>query len=91
MNDACQAVERLASALALLNPSAVLDRGYAIVTSHDGHLVSDARELRVGDDVGLTLATGQARATVTSTGASENQATDVIDRAHGHRRAASTP
>ena len=62
---AARAVERLASALALLNPSAVLDRGYAIVTNREGAIVCDARTMHVGDDVGLTLASGGARARVT--------------------------
>ena len=57
--------ERLAAALALLNPSAVLDRGYAIVTATAGTIVTDARELRVGEDIGVTLARGHASATVT--------------------------
>jgi exodeoxyribonuclease VII large subunit len=90
MNDAARTVDRLAAALALLNPSAVLDRGYAIVTSHDGHVISDARELRVGDDVGLTLAAGHARATVTSKDSSEDPPTDIIEPANGPPRAAST-
>ena len=64
---AARDVERLGAALTLLNPAAVLDRGYAIVASHDGRVVSDARDLRVGDDVALTLAKGRAEATITAT------------------------
>jgi exodeoxyribonuclease VII large subunit len=60
-------VERLGAALALLNPAAVLERGYAIVTADDGRVVADAREIGIGDDVTLTLATGCAQATVTAT------------------------
>ncbi|HSC22879.1 MAG TPA: exodeoxyribonuclease VII large subunit [Casimicrobiaceae bacterium] len=64
---AARDVERLGAALALLNPAAVLDRGYAIVTEADGRIVGNAGELRVGDEVGLTFAKGRARATIKST------------------------
>ncbi|HEX6136648.1 MAG TPA: exodeoxyribonuclease VII large subunit [Casimicrobiaceae bacterium] len=64
---AARDAQRLRTALALLNPAAVLDRGYAIVTAPDGAIVSDARRLRPGDDVALTLAKGRAMATVTAT------------------------
>ena len=72
MNDASEVVERLAAALALLNPSAVLERGYAIVATPDGAVVSDASHLRTGDDVRLTLARGRADARVTSTESGED-------------------
>jgi len=64
---AARDVERLGAALALLNPAAVLDRGYAIVTEGDGRIVGNAAELRIGDEVGLTFAKGRARATIDST------------------------
>jgi exodeoxyribonuclease VII large subunit len=57
-------MERLGAALALLNPTAVLDRGYAIVTAADGAIVTDARDLASGADVGLRFAKGRAQATV---------------------------
>jgi exodeoxyribonuclease VII large subunit len=60
-------VERLGAALALLNPEAVLDRGYAIVTAAGGGIVGDVRQIRVGEDVGLTFAIGSAVATVKAT------------------------
>lgn len=60
-----RSVERAAGALALLNPAAVLERGYAIVTSCDGAIVSDAGKLRIGEDIALTLAQGRAGARVT--------------------------
>jgi exodeoxyribonuclease VII large subunit len=59
--------ERLGEALALLNPEAVLERGYAIVTAHDGRVIADACEMRVGDNIALTLARGRALASVTAT------------------------
>ncbi|HET9339196.1 MAG TPA: exodeoxyribonuclease VII large subunit, partial [Casimicrobiaceae bacterium] len=54
----------LAQSLAHLNPSAVLERGYAIVTAADGRIVQDAATLARGDRVGIALAHGGARATV---------------------------
>jgi len=65
--------ERLGAALALLNPEAVLERGYAIVTAHGGRVIGDAGELRVGDDVALTLARGRAHASVTATDAGRDR------------------
>jgi exodeoxyribonuclease VII large subunit len=72
---AARDTQRLGAALALLNPAAVLDRGYAIVTGHDGAIVSDASRLRAGDDVALTLARGRATAMVTATECSETAPT----------------
>ena len=64
-------VGRLGAALALLNPEAVLDRGYAIVTGPEGDVVSDAQQLRGGDDVRIAFARGHAEATVIRTSGSE--------------------
>ena len=54
----------LARSLAHLNPQAVLDRGYGIVTAKDGAIVKDASTLAVGDDVELAFARGTAGATI---------------------------
>lgn len=59
-------VERLADALAHLNPAAVLDRGYAIVQRGGESVVTDARQLALGESVTLTFARGRAQADVTS-------------------------
>ena len=58
-------VASLARSLEHLNPSAVLDRGYAIVTAADGRIVHDSASLARGDDVAITLAHGEVGATVT--------------------------
>jgi exodeoxyribonuclease VII large subunit len=58
----------LAQSLAHLNPSAVLERGYAIVTAADGRIVQDASTLARGDRVGIALAHGSAEAKVESVG-----------------------
>jgi exodeoxyribonuclease VII large subunit len=64
---AARDVERLAAALALLDPSGVLERGYALVTDRADEIVTDAATLRIGDEVSLTLARGSARSRVTAT------------------------
>ncbi|MEO8485165.1 MAG: exodeoxyribonuclease VII large subunit [Betaproteobacteria bacterium] len=63
-DDAALRVATLAQSLAHLNPSAVLERGYAIVTSADGRIVQQASTLKTGDRVSLTLARGGADAIV---------------------------
>ena len=55
----------LAGNLAHLNPQAVLERGYAIVTGADGAIVQDAAALSAGEDVDIAFARGKAAATVT--------------------------
>jgi exodeoxyribonuclease VII large subunit len=54
----------LAQNLAHLSPQAVLERGYAIVTTAAGGVVQDAAQLAPGDDVTLTLARGSAKAVI---------------------------
>jgi|SRR5882672_10572203 len=61
---ASTAVGRLGGALALLNPEAVLERGYSIVTTADGAIVSDARRIRIGESARLMFAKGAATATI---------------------------
>ncbi len=63
-DDAARRVEALAQGLSLLNPSAVLERGYAIVTAADGRIVQDAATLHRGDRIGVALARGSAEAVV---------------------------
>jgi exodeoxyribonuclease VII large subunit len=65
-------VERLAGHLRALgahlvhlNPKAVLERGYAIVTTAGGAIVQDSRQLNPGDDVALAFAQGAADARIT--------------------------
>ena len=48
-----------------LDPSAVLDRGYAIVATPEGDIVTDSATLRIDDEVKLTLARGAALARIT--------------------------
>lgn len=55
----------LETALRTLNPSAVLDRGYAIVM-HGGSVIRCAEALESGDQVHIRLASGALEANVTS-------------------------
>ena len=64
---ASRVLHRLGDALALLNPGAVLERGYSIVAANDGTIVADARQLSIGATVALTFAKGRAAATVDAT------------------------
>jgi exodeoxyribonuclease VII large subunit len=58
----------LAASLEQLSPLRVLDRGYAIIESAAGHVVTDAGQVDVGDPIGVRLAKGRLAATVTSRG-----------------------
>lgn len=56
-----------AAQLDALSPLKVLGRGYAIMRDGEGHVVSRADALRVGDEVTVLLGSGGANATVTGT------------------------
>ena len=58
----------LAAALAQLSPQATLERGYSIVRSSQGHVVSDSSQLATGDVVELLFARGSARSRIEHTG-----------------------
>ena len=60
-------LEHSAAQLEALSPLKVLGRGYAIARDAAGHVIADAQELRVGDELHVTLAKGVAHATVTGT------------------------
>lgn len=58
-------LEHYAASLQQLNPHQVLARGYAIVQQQNGHAVTDATQLTVGENLQLTLHHGQAAVVVT--------------------------
>ena len=62
-----QALAAFAAHLSHLNPEAVLERGYGIVTSDAGRIVRDASELAVGDRIGVRLSRGRVTAEVETT------------------------
>ena len=54
----------LSASLNQLDPHAVLNRGYALVTRSDGRAVRRADEVAVGDELRLTFGQGHGKATV---------------------------
>lgn len=61
-----QVLSHLQQNLQHLNPTAVLTRGYALVQTKSGAVVSDSSQLSSGEEVILTLGVGSASATVNS-------------------------
>lgn len=59
-----QSLSRLSAHLQHLNPQAVLERGYSIVSAEDGTIVRDAARLRFGERVVLAFAKGRAAARI---------------------------
>ncbi|MFT3849851.1 MAG: exodeoxyribonuclease VII large subunit [Propionivibrio sp.] len=57
---------RLAASLAHLNPNAVLDRGYSIVTNRAGVILHNADSLEPNDPIAVCFGSGRANAAVTS-------------------------
>lgn len=60
--------------LAVLNPLAVLGRGYAIVTGPEGQALTKASQVKPGDDVTIRLQQGQIEAKVYSCKRSDQNA-----------------
>ena len=66
-------IARLAASLAHLNPNAVLERGYSIVTNATGVIVRNADSLEPNDSIAVCFRSGRANATVTSVQRGEDQ------------------
>ena len=54
----------LSASLGQLSPLRVLDRGYAIVESGEGHVLTDPAQVAAGDSIAVRLAKGRLRAVV---------------------------
>lgn len=67
VDDAQMHVEKLKATLTALSPKSTLDRGYAVLQNASGHVVDDAGDVHVGDELTITLRHGtvvaQAQAT----------------------------
>jgi exodeoxyribonuclease VII large subunit len=61
-----QTLLRLQQNLQHLNPKAVLTRGYALVQTQSGAIISNCSQLKSGDEVMLTLGVGSADATIST-------------------------
>lgn len=59
-------MSRAAASLDALSPLKVLARGYAITRDGEGHVVSQASQVSVGDEVSVLLGAGSIRAEVTA-------------------------
>lgn len=62
------ALQRLGANLAHLNPLAVLERGYSLVETPEGRIVTDSAMVEKGDALRLTFAKGWAGASVEEKG-----------------------
>ncbi len=62
-----QSMERAVAGLGALNPLGVLGRGYAMVQTEDGRVVTTARDLTVGEPIDLRFSDGYAHVRVEST------------------------
>ena len=69
-------LERMARALEMLSPLAILERGYALVFDSSGHLIKDAAQVQVGEEISARVARGEIRATVNGKKAKLQEATD---------------
>ena len=58
------ALSLYAQALDTLSPLKSLARGYSIVQADDGHVVSSALDVNVGDRIAIMLGTGSVHASV---------------------------
>lgn len=67
-----QQIERAQLRLELLDPKLVLQRGYAWVTDGDGHALTRAQDLALGQKLRLHLSQGQAGVTVSELYPNEN-------------------
>ncbi len=59
-------IEQLAAQLAALSPTAILERGYALVFDASGKLLTDAARVRAGEEISARLARGTVVARVKS-------------------------
>jgi exodeoxyribonuclease VII large subunit len=62
-----------AGRLNAISPLATLQRGYSILTDANGHVVTDVRELSVGDKVEATVAIGRLIARVEATRSDDSE------------------
>ena len=65
MTDRKHTLEVQKNILQVVNPGAVLERGYAIVSSSDGKTVRDSSEVKKGEEIRIRLGRGKVAAQVT--------------------------
>ena len=64
-------LDSLVSHLTALSPQGVLDRGYAVVLTDAGTLVTDSSQVSAGSKVAIRVAKGTIAATVNGAAAGE--------------------
>ncbi len=64
MEDASASLSAIGARLGALNPLAVLGRGYAVARRNDGTIIKSTEQVRIGEDVKVTLAKGTLTALV---------------------------
>ena len=55
IDDAGMTVEKLHASLTAMSPQATLNRGYAVVQTADGHVLDNAADASVGEQLSITL------------------------------------
>ena len=73
-------ISSLAARLHALDPHAVLERGYALVTGPDGRLLKNAADAELGGRIDVRLALGQLQANVTGRSADSDAAPEKPTR-----------
>jgi exodeoxyribonuclease VII large subunit len=66
-------VENLSQKLAALDPASILKRGYAVVRTREGKVVSDTSQLETGDPLKIQVARGRFGAQVTEISPPDDQ------------------
>ncbi len=77
VGDLGRRLDALAQNLAHLSPTAVLERGYAIVARGDGDIVTDGATLATGEAVDITFARGSRAATIRQEMGSQEMGSDT--------------
>jgi exodeoxyribonuclease VII large subunit len=57
-DDASLTIEKLHASLRALSPQSTLNRGYAVIQSAQGSVIDDAKQVKKGDDLTITLREG---------------------------------
>ena len=57
-------VTNLKKQLELLNPKGILERGYSIVSDKDGNIIKSVKEIKLEDNLNITLSDGEVETTV---------------------------
>ncbi len=66
VDDAGFTIDKLHASLTALSPQSTLNRGYAVVQNSNGHVLDDAGDIRIGDEITITLKRGALNAQATS-------------------------